>query len=129
MVVSLRDARKRVGVFRLTEPDGMQLIQQYVQPVVTGVCGLARVVRYSFFMCTSVIIDGVTDPCLFPDKSLTYTHIQSNANGSANNKGAPSAASTRTPSRTTRSTRTTTAWCGRTRPSGSSTNDMTDRGL
>lgn len=30
VVVSLRDARKRVGVFRLTEPDGMQLIQQYV---------------------------------------------------------------------------------------------------
>ena len=30
VVVSLRDARKRVGVFRLTEPDGMQLIQQCV---------------------------------------------------------------------------------------------------
>jgi len=30
VVVSLRDRQKRVGVFRLTEPDGMQLIQQCV---------------------------------------------------------------------------------------------------
>ena len=28
VVVSLKDARKKVGVFRLTEPNGLQLIQQ-----------------------------------------------------------------------------------------------------
>lgn len=36
VVVSLRDARKRVGVFRLTEPDGMQLIQQCVENNLIG---------------------------------------------------------------------------------------------
>lgn len=99
VVVSLRDARKRVGVFRLTEPDGMQLIQQYVAWIIK---------RNRIGGRMSVI----SMPPASPKNSISR---QSNTY----NADAPSAASIPIRSPTTLSTRTIIAWCGRTRASES----------